>query len=123
MHRKGAVRPVLVVVADVAVEHPAEMAFVQDQETIGALRAHRAHPALTDGIRVGDPDRTSYDPRTFALPHRVETWTELRVQVAQEELDVDAGIAEIRGHLASALMTHAQVGFVVMPARNTRRLA
>jgi hypothetical protein len=51
MHRKAPVGPMLVVVTDVAVEHPAEMAFVHDQETIGAFRAHRAHPALTDGIR------------------------------------------------------------------------
>ena len=103
MHRKAPVRPVLVVVRDVAFEHAAEMAFVHDEEAVGALRSDRSHPVLGDRVRVGCPDRTSSDPCTLALPHRVETRTELRVPVAQEELDVDAGIAEIRGHVASAL--------------------
>jgi hypothetical protein len=98
MHRKTPVGAVLVVVAHVAVEHTSQVAFVHDKEAVGALRAHRAHPAFGDGVRVGGPDRTSYDPCTFALPHRVETQTELRVPIAQQELDVDTGISE-KGYL------------------------
>ena len=64
MHHKTPVGTVLVVLAQVAVEHTSQVAFVQDEEAVGALRAHRA---FGDGVRVGGPDRTSYDPCTFAL--------------------------------------------------------
>jgi hypothetical protein len=50
--------PVLVVMADIAIEHSPEMLLVEDEETVGALRAHRPHRALGDGVGVGRPDRS-----------------------------------------------------------------
>jgi hypothetical protein len=50
MQVKAAVRTMLFVMTDVAVKYSAEMPLVHDEQPVGALRTHRSHPALGDGV-------------------------------------------------------------------------
>jgi hypothetical protein len=120
--QKGPMRTVLVVVANVAIEHSSEMSFVYDKETIGALRAHRSHPALGYSVRVRCSYGGSHDPRPFATPHAVEARAELGVAITQEELDGEACISELRGHVAGALGDPVPGG-VLRDARKTCRVS
>ena len=88
MHRKAPVRPVLVVVAHVAVRHPAEMAFVHDEETIAASRAARG---------VGSTERTPRSPDGMPRQHPEEHFGRGPVEISL--------ISAVRTH---ALCVHTQ---------------
>src|SRR5918994_7191517 len=78
---KGAVRPVLVVVAGVGAQHPLEMPWPEDEHPIEALATHAAHPPLRVRLRP----RRSYwgadDFDAFGAEDLVEGGGELAVPV------------------------------------------
>ncbi len=76
--------PVLVVVAAVDAEHVLEVALAENEDTVEAVGAERAHPAFGVGVRVwrldGRPDHVdALGPYGF-----VEGGAELRVVVVNE---------------------------------------
>ena len=101
MKRKAAVRTVLVVVADVAVEHSSEMCFVH-------MRSRSVHsdPPFSPSAQGWRPRsaraRAPHDVRPLALPYSVEAWAKLPAAVTQEVLDHDAGVSQLRAHVAGA---------------------
>ena len=101
MHRKAPVRPVLVVVAHVAVRHPAEMAFVHDEETIAASRAARG---------VGSTERTPRSPDGMPRQHPEEHFGRGPVEISL--------ISAVPTH---ALCTHTQDRFGERHRRAGRR--
>jgi hypothetical protein len=82
---EGPVGTVDVVVLDVGLKHLLEVSSPDDQQPIQALGSHRADPALGVGVGVGCLHRR--DQHLGALrPKHVERAGELRVSVADEEL-------------------------------------
>ena len=75
----------IIVVADVLVQHHAQMPFTGDQHPVGALPTYRADPALGDRVRPWRLERRPdhFDPDR--AEHRVEGGGELAVSVAQQE--------------------------------------
>jgi hypothetical protein len=78
------VRPLLVVVADVATQQPQQMAPATHQRPVQTLRPHGPDPALGRGIRLRRPDRGSERLPSLATEHLVEGASELGVVVAEQ---------------------------------------
>ena len=113
---------VLVVVAEVAIEHSWEVSIVRDEERVGALRWRRAHPALGDGVRVGGPHGT---------PKMLPPWPGHTASKPGPNLPsrspsrcrmVTAAWRRSSLTLRAHWVTQSRVGLVVMPARKTRRV-
>jgi hypothetical protein len=69
---EGSVRAVPVVVPDILGEDRPQVTFIKDQQAVGALAAHGAHPALGIAIRDGRPARSLYDSHPDGGEHRIE---------------------------------------------------
>jgi hypothetical protein len=113
------VRPVRVVVLDVAVEDPREMARADDQQMIETLPADGADPTLCEGVRIRCPHRRADHPD--GAPHVVEGSGELAVTIADEVPNYPPGFVKVGGEGAGLLGRPSPLGLVVMPHRCTRR--
>ena len=82
---KAAVRPLLVVVADVRVEHRFEMALVHDEDPVETLGSDSTNEPFGIGIGPWRPPWSSNDLHTFGLEDLVEHGTESLVSVVNEE--------------------------------------
>src|SRR6266849_439809 len=96
-------RPLRVVVVDVDAERPFEVAAVEDQQPVEALRADRSDEALCDRVCLRRPHGSLHGPDAFAAEHFVEGTAVLAVAVADEEADVlvgeiEAEVARLLGH-------------------------
>jgi hypothetical protein len=77
--------PVLVVVTAVDAEHVLEMAAAEDQDSVEAVGASGAHPALGEGVRVRGLDRYANHLDALRPEDLVEGAAELRVAIVDEE--------------------------------------
>jgi hypothetical protein len=96
-------RPVAVVVVGEDVEHTLEVAPVDDQEPVEALRADGANEALGDRVCLRRADRRLDDLDPFAHEDGVEVARELAVAVADQETQRYAPVVERPGELARLL--------------------
>src|SRR6266496_710564 len=84
---KGTMRPLAVVMVDVDAEHAFEVASVEDQQPVEALRTDCSDEALCDRVRLRRSDRRLHDPDAFAAEDLVEGAAVLTVAVAAQEAD------------------------------------
>jgi len=84
---EGTVRPRCVVVPQVLVQHPAQMALIDDQQVVEELPAQGPDHPLADGVRSGRLRRASENPDSFRREHGVERTGELARAVPDQELD------------------------------------
>jgi hypothetical protein len=79
----------IIVMADILVQHHGQMPFTGDQQPVGALRTYRADPPLGDRVRPRrlrrHPDHI--DPNRGE--HRVERGSELAVPISGAETAAD----------------------------------
>ena len=108
--------------ADVAIEHSSEMSLVHDEETVGALRrtvlTQHSATAFALGARTGH--RTTLAPSPFHTASKAGPDFPSRSRsryLAAMPASRRSAVA-LRAHW----VTHSQVGFVVVPAQNTRRV-
>src|SRR6266540_3251236 len=80
-----AVWPVLVVVAAVNAEHVLEVAAAEDEDSVEAISAESADPALGVSVRVRRLDRRVDHPDALTPEDLVEGAAELRVAVVDEK--------------------------------------
>src|SRR5262249_51190026 len=78
-------RSASVVVQAVDAQHVGEMPSTEDQDSIEAVGANRANPALGVGIRVRRPDGRADHSDAFAPEDLIEAVAELRVTIVNEE--------------------------------------
>src|SRR6266513_6243693 len=76
-----AVRPVLVVVQRIRLDHEFEVAAAEDQEPVEALAADAANPALGVRPRLRRPHRRLDHPDPFRAEDLVELASELAIAV------------------------------------------
>jgi hypothetical protein len=140
---KSTMRPLAVVMVDVDAEHAFEVALVEDQQPVEALRTDCSDEALRDRVRLGRSDRRLHDPDAFAAENLVERAAVLAVAVADEEAGPWSEKSrprlrdllsrsrmkkrtpwseKSRPRLRACWVTHAPLGLLVQPASQTRRL-
>ena len=113
--------PLAVVMVDIDAEHVLEVAAVENQQPVEALRADGADEAFGDRIRLRRSHRRLRNPDTFAAEDLVEGTAVPTVTVAEQE--ADAALAEVQAEVSRLLGYHSPVGFLVQPASQTRRFA
>lgn len=94
-------RPVRIVVPGVLGQDPGGVAFVVDQDTVGALAADGTHEPLGITVRPGSSRRCLDDRDVLATEHGVEAGGELGVSVPDEKAERADPIAQIHGQVAS----------------------
>src|SRR5437016_3404358 len=99
---KGTMRPLAVVMVDLDAEHAFEVASVEDQQPVEALRTDCSDEALRDCVRLRRSDGRLHDPDAFAAENVVEGDAVLAVAVADEEADslfgeVETEVARLLG--------------------------
>src|SRR6266496_993431 len=94
--------PVFVVVAAVDAEHVLEMTAAEDEDSVEAVSADCAHPALGEGVRVRGLDRRADHLDALRSEDLVEGVAELRVAIVDEESD-GVLVAELHGEVARLL--------------------
>src|SRR5215216_4251442 len=83
--REASVRPLIVVVPQVLVEHPLKMTPTPDQHPIQTLLPHRPHPALGERVGVRRLNRGLDDLDAVSGEDVVEGAGELGIPVTKEE--------------------------------------
>jgi hypothetical protein len=81
------VRSVMIVVADVGVEHALEMSPTQDEQPVETLSPDCPDPPLRVGVRARCPHRRPKNPDVFTPEDVVKRSREFAVAVAHEEPD------------------------------------
>jgi hypothetical protein len=99
-----AVRPVLVVVRQVARRHVLEMPLTQDQHPVEQLTTYGADPAFGERIRWRRTHRRPQDSDALGGEDRIEGVGELRVSVADEELELELDLLSAVGEVQRALL-------------------
>jgi hypothetical protein len=114
---------VLVVVAAVDTENVLEVAASENEDSVEAVGAKRAHPAFGVGVRVRRPDRRADDLDALGAEDLVEGVRELRVAVVYEE-PKGVLVAELHDEVARLLRHPARPsGFGVEATYSIRRVA
>ena len=118
----ASVRPVRVVVLDVDGEGVLEVAAVADQQPVEAFGADRADSAFGVGVRLRCPRRGADHSDAVGGEDVVERGGELRVAVADQQLEPAPACALISiCRSRASWATQAPLGFAVTPASHTRR--
>jgi hypothetical protein len=109
---KGTMRPLAVVMVDVDAEYAFEVASVEDQQPVEALRTDCSDEALRNCVRLRRSDRRLHDPDAFAAEDLVEGAAVLTVAVADQEADallreVEAKVARLLGNPSAAGIARA----------------
>ena len=116
-------RAVAVVVVDESTKHTLEVAPVEDQEPVDALRAGGADEALSDRIRLG---RGPASGRS-RCPRFAKTASKSRVNLlSRSRTRKRAGVdrsPSVQVNCRACWLTQAPLGVAVQPARCTRRLS
>ena len=115
--------PMGVVVSDVAREDVVEVATAEDQELVEALAADAADPPLGVRPRLWRPHGCPDNPDLFGAEHLVELSGELAVAVTDKKEGRMPSSSSCISRLRACWVTHGPSGFVVIPARCTRRVA
>jgi hypothetical protein len=114
------VRPVGVVVSQVAVEDACEVVWVYEEKVIDTFSAGGATSTLREWVRVRGADRSSDDVGAHRVPDVVEEASELGVAIADEMTNKAPTSASSAARLRGCWVTQAPVGLVVMLQRCTR---
>src|ERR1039458_5764267 len=96
-------RPVVVVVPDVAAQDVSQMMSVEDQEVVEAFRSNRSYEALGVSVGIWSPKRCAQYLSTASGEDGVETRDVFGVSVAEKELYLDALIVNVCGHVSRLL--------------------
>ena len=119
----AAMRPLLVVVAEVLPEDRSEVAPPEHQGPVEALGADGPHEPFGQRVRPRRADGSLDDFGTFRPEDLVETGGELRVPVPDEELDLMTGLGQVADQVTGDLGDKAVVRVVGTPRRWARLLA
>jgi hypothetical protein len=114
---------VRVVVVHELAQHRGEVARSGDQHVVEAFAAQRADPALGDRVGPRRLDWGADDADVGAVEYRVEGGGELAVPVTDQEAELLGAVVEVQEQVAACWVTQAPVGWAVIPARCTRRVA
>ena len=95
--------PVAVVMVDEDAEHPLEVAAVEDQEPIEALRSDGADEAFGDCVRRRRSQRCADDLDPFASEDGVEIARELAVTIPDQEANRCRALGQSPGELSGLL--------------------
>jgi hypothetical protein len=90
------------------IRHP--QAPTEDQQSVEALAADAADPALDVRVRVRRPDRRPDDPHAFAGEDRIERRRELAVSIVNQEAHRAVAIVEVHQQVARLLQHPGRVG-------------
>jgi len=118
-----AVGAMLVVVTDVDRENSFEVPAVHDQEPVETLAAYGADPSFDERVRAGCPHGCADRPDALGAEHLVEpdvnllsrSWIKNRIGCVRSR--------NVSQMLRACWVAHSPVGFAVMPARYTCRVA
>src|SRR6266511_1537052 len=116
------VRPVLVVVVGVRAQDSFEVTAPPDEDAIEAVVADRAHPALSERVRVRRLHRRSDHLDAFRAEDFVEGAAELRVAVVDQQSEVASLLADLHDEVASLLRDPGAV-WAGCATNSSRRLA
>jgi len=97
------VRPVAVIVIGVLAEDQPQVPFAGDQHPVQALAAGAGDPAFGYSVRARRLDRCLDDPRAHRGEHRIEPGGELRVPVADQELQLVSAALQAHQEIAGLL--------------------
>jgi hypothetical protein len=103
LESKAAVRPMLVVMADVVAKDGFEMTTAKNERPVEALFTYGPYPALRDRVRAGQPDGCLDHLDAFRGEHLVEAGGELRVAVSDQEPERPSVLGEIACEVAGNL--------------------
>src|SRR6266536_372162 len=120
---KRAMRPVLVVVHDIARQHRLQMSPPHDQHPVQQLTTDGADPSLGERVRPRRPHRCAQDSDALGAKDHIEAVGELRIPVADQEADLPDALCQVMSRLRACWVTHAPVGLAVTPRMCTRRVA
>jgi hypothetical protein len=115
------VRPRGVVVLDELGENAFEVTFATDEQPVEALRSCGADKPLGEGVRSRRSDRRLDDPGADRSQHLVEGSDELRITVADQEVDNPTFILELCCEVPGVLGDPGPIGCAVTPAKKTLR--
>lgn len=96
-------RPVVVVVPDVAAQDVSQMMSVEDQDVVEAFRSNRSYEALGVSVGIRGTKRCAQYLSTTSGEDGVETRDVFGVAVAEKELYLDALIVNVCGHVSRLL--------------------
>jgi hypothetical protein len=113
----------LVVMRDVGREDSVEVPAVDDQEPVETLAADGADPPFDERVRAGRPYRCADDPDAVGAEHLVDRRCELAVAVVIKNRIGSARSTNVSMMFRACWVAHSPVGFAVMPARYTCRVA
>jgi len=114
------VRAFAIVVLDVDAQDVFEVAAADDQEPVETFGSDGSDKPLGVRVRLRRSHRRVDDPDSFAAEHLVEGSGELGVAIVDQEAGSFEELVKLR--LRACWSTQAPDGFVVQPARWTRRL-
>jgi hypothetical protein len=103
LESKAAVRPMLVVMADVVAKDGFEMTTAKNERPVEALFTYGPYPALRDRVRAWRPDGCLDHLDAFRGEHLVEAGGELRVAVSDQEPERPSVLGEIACEVAGNL--------------------
>jgi hypothetical protein len=115
--------PVGVVVIGVLAQDEPQMPFTSDQHPIQAFVASATYPAFGDRVRARRLYGCGDDPDSDGGERGVQRRGELGVPVMDQELEAGDLIAMSMSRLRACWVTQVPVGWAVIPARCTRRVA
>ena len=113
---QGPVRPVGVVVIGVLTQDQPQVPFTGNQHPVQALAADTGDPAFRDRVRPRRLDRSLDDPHADRIEDRVERRGELRIRSRIRNFRPPAWPSRSISRLRACWVTHAPVGWAVMPA-------
>jgi hypothetical protein len=96
---------------------------VDDQEPVETLAADGADPPFDERVRAGRPYRCADDPDAVGAEHLVDRRCELAVAVVIKNRIGSARSTNVSMMFRACWVAHSPVGFAVMPARYTCRVA
>jgi hypothetical protein len=115
-------RSVAVVMVDSAPKHSLEVAAVEDQQPVEAFGAHGADEAFGDRVRFRCSHGRADNLDAFASEDSVEVTRELVVAITERKRTGFDRSLSVQASWRASWVTQPPPGFVVQPARCTRRL-
>jgi hypothetical protein len=97
------VGPRCVEMVQVDPEDPAQVAFVDDQDSVEQLPVQRSDHAFADRVRSRRPRWTGQDPNAVRGEDRIERPGEPGISIAEQELHGGGTVAEVHQQVAGGL--------------------
>src|SRR6266496_5956581 len=99
------------------------MPSTHDQHPVQQLTTHSAYPPLGVGVRPWCPHGCAEDPDALGGEDGIEGVGELRVPIANQELEMLDVVGQLHEQVAGLLVVHIPVGLAVTPRMWTRPVA